>query len=275
MSESQGYVPEGAEAFVAPITESAPAFEAGQVPEHSQTETPSEVGGYADPTEALPTAAPAPPALETGLPQDARPAETGEEWLRRYLGPSTQLGRGAHKTVYTHPTNERWAVATYRDESALPPPFAERYYTRKLMHLVEPRCTPDIHLSTSSPELIVLDRITPKAENLFVRAVRRITEPVERRLLTRRLRQGLGLWIDTNAVNFMRDATGKLVYVDEPTNELDLGPANRQNLEAHLRRRLKGDELRRAGIYLDRIDVARKARSKETQSEHRTRDVQG
>lgn len=173
--------------------------------------------------------------------------------MRRYLAPSVKLGRGAHKTVYAHPTNEHLAVAVYRNKEVLPPPFAERFYTRKLMHLMYPKNCPDIHLSTSEPELIVLDRVTPEKESPLVRWMRAATDPIRRNLLARDMRRNLGLWIDNNSVNFMRDARGNLVYVDEPTNRLDVRPFDRPKMEAALKRRLKGEDLRRAITYLDRI----------------------
>jgi hypothetical protein len=78
-----------------------------------------------------------------------------------------KLGTGAEKTVYTDPDNEKLAKAVFHKEARettsdgteqTPEYIKARFYLTKILHLLYPKNIPDMHMSASEPNMIVVDR---------------------------------------------------------------------------------------------------------------------
>lgn len=123
--------------------------------------------------------------------------------------PENLLGQpGGEKSVYEDPDNPDLAIGifhTYRKET--PHQVKARFYLTKILHLLFPKNVPDIHMASSDPHAITVERVGDNKEEKspdYLEKVR-LQEEFER----------LGVSLDKNKPdNYKCDKDGNVVYVD-------------------------------------------------------------
>ncbi len=238
---------EEAATFVAPRTGSEsstlqPETEASSAPIELQN-TGSEQSGAGD----------IPPVEPVSTPEAARPGDWYANRVQEMREKQSELGSGVSKTVFVSPEREDQVRAIYhRPESQQTRTFQERYYSGKLLHMLYPDNFPDIHRSTTIPATNDVERVQPvQNEGLLSKAIHRFTDGFTRTQISRKVWKETGLVLDKSKLNFIRDKSGNLVYVDTPVFSLDMG---RPSLLKKISE-LPPAQQAQAQVYLDRISA--------------------
>lgn len=113
---------------------------------------------------------------------------------------------GGEKSVYEDPDNPDLAIGIFHDyRKETPRQVKARFYLTKTLNLLFPRNIPDIHMVSSHPHAIIVDRVGDSEEQPNYLKMVRLQESFE----------ALGIHLDKNApTNFKCDKDGNVVYVD-------------------------------------------------------------
>lgn len=178
--------------------------------------------------------------------------QAGKQLLDNCMG-SLPLGDGAEKVVYPYgddkviafliPHNSSFDRQIETDIDVL----KRRYYTAKIGHLLMPKHLPEPHAVGSQPPFIILDRVIPAPETLKRRVFGEVLDAISKRALSRKFEK-LGLGYDFNDVNFMRNKSGKLMYVDS------VRAVYRKPLKKKINR-LKRADRKRATRWIEALDL--------------------
>ena len=137
-----------------------------------------------------------------------------------------KLGEGAQKKVYTNKDKPDLAIGIFNEDiKETPQQIKGRYYLTKILHLLFPKQIPNIHLATSNPHMIEVDRVSvkkliPKYESLEDKplAERSLEDQLlkDRNILFKKILD-LGVFPDYHYNNFGYDQDDNLVYLDSVT----------------------------------------------------------
>ncbi|MDO8429812.1 MAG: hypothetical protein Q7S73_00385 [bacterium] len=177
------------------------------------------------------------------------------------------LGRGVEKEVFENPDNPDLTLGIYheyKDESVNL--IKARFYLTKILHMLSPENMPDIHLVSSNPKLIVMDKVEGNDLVDEEKDWKKRQQEIKK-LKDKFSNIGINILDDTPA-NFRYDYNGNLVYLDNlypwgqslrsSENKSTVFYYDEKKLEAALKS-LKEQGNRELGLsYLERVEILRK-----------------
>lgn len=79
---------------------------------------------------------------------------------RENLKPIGKIHSGAEKSVYENPNNPEQAIGIFHKREAQSTELViGRFYLTKILHLLFPKNIPDMHLTSSDPQAIIVDKV--------------------------------------------------------------------------------------------------------------------
>jgi hypothetical protein len=123
------------------------------------------------------------------------------------LSSDALLGAGADKVVYPYGPN---GVAAFMKVEQSPQAMKREFYERKLAATILPECVPEIHLASTKPPVLLIDKVigAPVLDDRTKSA-----SEFARKSTVRKFKD-IGITIDPYYKNFVIDETGTAVYVD-------------------------------------------------------------
>lgn len=163
------------------------------------------------------------------------------------------LGKGMEKIVYEDPNDTNRAIGFFHEYRSEPPEIVKgRFYLTKILHLLFPKNIPDIHMVSSNPNALVVDKIDGDSvppDNLkkFVSAYYELRDKLS----------DLDIPADSAHINYKFDTKGDFYYVDSfnPWSRV----ISHENLNFDLEKirmainGLESDKRELAISYLDRL----------------------
>ncbi len=143
------------------------------------------------------------------------------------------IGGGRDKEVYENAHNPEQIIKRYTAEVASAHKAVARGYLGKILHILLPKNMPAMHISSSSPNQVVMERkdISADADHTMImrassgldkgtqalhmdaaRRTKRHADPAVVEIKNKLLE--LGIEPDTSAQNFAKDELGEMIYVD-------------------------------------------------------------
>ena len=122
-----------------------------------------------------------------------------------------KLGAGGEKEVFVNQENPEHAIGIFSEYSRkeTPQQIKGRFYLTKILHLLFPKQIPDMHLASTDPHMIEVDRIS--VDRCVPGDTFTSKEPCE---LRDKIKDVSGVFIDYFSRNFVYDKEGNLIYLD-------------------------------------------------------------
>ena len=97
-----------------------------------------------------------------------------QDMKERGIRVGEMLGEGSEKKVFVDPDDKRYAKGIFHEElEESPNKIKSRFYLTKILHILYPKNVPDIHMSASKPNMLVVDRVEhDKAQQIHKEIIR-------------------------------------------------------------------------------------------------------
>jgi|GEM_PF-2937896 hypothetical protein len=149
-----------------------------------------------------------------------RNPQQNETWFAKHIKKmrdsqekTNTLGKGSKKLVLQNKTNPEQAIGIFHhtdmdNKEKEARQAKKRFYINKILHLLFPENIPDIHLATSQPKTIIVDKISGEEVEKY-----HILSRAKALIIIHKLSK-LGVLVDQALFNFMKSKNG-VFYIDD------------------------------------------------------------
>lgn len=175
-----------------------------------------------------------------------------QEFIHDLLANRSTIGDGADKDVFDHPTDPTKVVAVFKETNVNVNEVKRRFYVNKILHMLYPDNIPDISLASSKPMSLILEKAPGKQLQKALPSLKikfHYLEAVDK--LVKEL-SSLGVYIDSQYVNFHITREGNVQYIDDFNGSFHF---SNDNLVQAIRKRLSPGDQEKALRYLTRLST--------------------